>query len=99
MLAIDCSAVKAVLIARADDLVEKLRLAVKSAFVGKGTELCGRYMDIFVRLGNHPTTEEEMVSLEAFLVESAELLANLNSELNEARKSLRFLTEQAVSAH
>ena len=63
---------------------------------GKGQELCSRYMDIFVRLGVHPSTEEEMVALEEFLAECEGLLRDLNSELNEARKSLRFLTEQEV---
>lgn len=49
-----------------------------------------------MRLGMHPNTEEEMVELEAFLSESAQLLLSLNGELNEARRALRFLTEQAV---
>ena len=50
--------------------------------------------DIFLRLGMHPSTEEEMVELETFLAESTQLLLSLNGELNEARKTLRFLTEQ-----
>ena len=69
---------------------------VKGEFTAKCAELCSRYMEIFMRLGVHPTTEEEMVELETFLGESSGLLAALNGELNEARKSLRFLTEQAV---
>jgi dynein heavy chain len=95
-LTVACGAVKMKLGARADEMVEKLRLAVKGAFIAKGSEMCNRYMDIFVRLGIHPTTEEEMVALEQFLGESSGLLSELNTELNELRKSLKFLTEQAV---
>lgn len=43
----------------------------------------------------HPNTEEEMVELETFLGESTQMLLSLNGELNEARRALRFLTEQA----
>ena len=61
--------------ARADELCERLReLQVKGEFIAKCAELCSRYMEIFMRLGVHPTTEEEMVELEAFLGESAGLL-------------------------
>ena len=58
---------------------------------------CSRFQDIFLRLGLPPSNEEEMVELEAFLHESAGLLSRLNSELNEQRKALRFLTEQSYA--
>ena len=96
LLTIDVSHVKQKLVARAEDLVDRMRQSVKAQFIGKGQELCSRYMDIFVRLGVHPSTEEEMVALEEYLAECEGLLRDLNSELNEARKSLRFLTEQEV---
>ena len=97
LLTVDVSQVKEKLGARAEEMADKLRQAVKASFVSKGQELCGRYMEIFVRLGVHPSTEEEMVALETFLSECEGLLRELNSELNEARKSLRFLTEQSVA--
>ena len=96
LLTVSCGSVKQVLLERTLSMIEKMRQAVKSAFMAKGTELCSRYQEIFVRLGQHPTTEEEMVALEAFLGECTGLLGGLREELNEARKSLRFLTEQAV---
>ena len=96
LFTIACGVVKNKLAARADEMADKMRMAVKQQFVSKGQELCSRYMEIFVRLGQNPTTEEEMVALEAFLSDCTGLLAALNGELNEARKSLRFLTEQAV---
>jgi dynein heavy chain len=96
LFTIACGAVKTKLALRADEFSDKLRMSVKGQFVSKGQELCSRYMEIFVRLGQNPTTEEEMVALETFLGESATMLLKLNGELNEARKSLRFLTEQAV---
>ena len=61
LLTVSCGAVKAKLVARADEMCEKLRLHVKGQFTAKCAELCSRYMDIFMRLGIHPTTEEEMV--------------------------------------
>ena len=96
LLTVSCDAVKERLTSRAVELAEKLRLCVKSAFLAKGNEICSRYMEIFVRLGQHPSTEEEMVELETFLGECTGLLLELNGELNEARKSLRFCTEQAI---
>lgn len=71
-----------------------MRAAIGSSFISKDTEICTRYQEIFIRLGHHPSTEEEMVELETFLGQSTDLLANLNTELNEARKALRFLIEQ-----
>ena len=84
------------LASRALELSDKMRHAVKAAFVSTCHNLCQRYMDIFVRLGQHPNTDDEMVELENFLGESTGLLVALNADLNEARKLLRFLTEQAV---
>ena len=96
LFTVACGPVKTKLASRAEEMSEKMRMSVKQMFVSKGQELCSRYMEIFVRLGQHPTTEEEMVELETFLGECAGMLLTLNGELNEARKSLRFLTEQAV---
>ena len=68
---------------------------MKAAFIATCNDLCSQYMNIFVRLGYHPNTDDEMVELEAFLSSSAGVLLELNGGLNEQRKSLRFLTEQA----
>ena len=62
-----------------------MRGAIGSAFISKDTEICTRYQEIFIRLGHHPSTEEEMVELETFLGQSTDLLSALNSELNEVR--------------
>lgn len=96
LLSVACGAVQQRLTQRANEMCEKLRQAVKSAFLSKASELCSRYMDIFVRLGQHPNTEEEMVALETFLSDCTGLLATLLGELNEARKTLKFLVEQAI---
>ena len=96
LFTVACSSVKTKLAMRAEEISDKLRMTVKGQFIAKGQELCQRYMEIFVRLGGNPTTEEEMVALENYLADCSALLMQLNGELNEARKSLRFLTEQAV---
>jgi uncharacterized protein YhaN len=52
---------------------------------------------MYLRLSKNPETEEQMVELERYLAETEGILARLNAELNEGRKSLRFLIEQAFA--
>lgn len=89
-----CQAVQTKLASRADDLAGRLRSHIGNGFLAKNAEMCGRYQEVFLRLGVHPTTDEAMVELEKFLGASSGLLATLTSELNEGRKALRFLLEQ-----
>ena len=63
-------AVKAKLTSRAEELGNRMRGAIGSAFISKDTEICTRYQEIFIRLGHHPSTEEERVELETFLGQS-----------------------------
>ena len=68
LLLVACAAVKTKLTSRADELANRMRANIGQSFIAKGNELCSRYQDIFLRLGMHPNTEEEMVELETFLV-------------------------------
>mmetsp|Transcript_3023 Transcript_3023/g.9072 ORF Transcript_3023/g.9072 Transcript_3023/m.9072 type:complete len:4073 (+) Transcript_3023:47-12265(+) len=88
-------AVSSKLSSRAIDMAGRIRMTVGNSFLEKNADMCARYQEIYLRLGEHPTTEEEMVKLEKFVAESAGLLQKLNGELNEGRKALRFLVEQA----
>ena len=96
LMQVHVSGVKLKLSSRAEEVATRLRANIQQLFIAKGNDLCSRYQEIFLRLGMHPNTEEEMVELETFLQESSGMLMTLNSELNEARKALRFLTEQSV---
>ena len=61
LLTVSCDAARHVLNSRAVELCDRLRHSVKAAFLSSCNELCSRYMEIFVRLGHHPTTDDEMV--------------------------------------
>eukprot|EP00965_Chrysotila_dentata_P011246 366296-Pleurochrysis_carterae.AAC.1 len=67
LVLVACQAVKTKLVARGDELSGRLRGHIGSGFLARCSDTCARYQDIFLRLGMHPNTEEEMVQLEAFL--------------------------------
>lgn len=95
LVLVACQAVSCKLSDRAADLAGRLRATVGNSFLAKNADMCTRFQEIYLRLGEHPSTDEEMVQLERFLGESAGLLQRLNNELNEGRKALRFLVDQA----
>ena len=61
LLVIACGTIKEGLMLRAMEMMDRLRLSVKAAFIARVTDLCARYVEIYVRLGqvrdqgSHPT--------------------------------------------
>ena len=62
----------------------------------QGQSLCSRYTDIFVRLGVHPMTEEEMVALEQFLSSRRGCCSHAQRRAERGAQVAPLLTEQAV---
>lgn len=97
MVLVNCEAVRTRLCSRADELAGRLRAHIGQQFLAKAGEICGRYHEIYLRLGISPACDREVVELEQFLQASAGMLQQLNVELNEGRKALRFLVEHSFA--
>ena len=94
---VSCAAVRTKLTSRAEELAARMRGVIGAGFIKGAEGICTDYGDMYLRLSKNPETEEQMVELERYLAETEGILARLNAELNEGRKSLRFLIEQAFA--